>query len=427
MNVRLYFIVCLWITLCSLNNGNTQPPVLKQKDYEADFDYLWVEFQNHYAYFNQKATNWSKVKDIYRPQLANVKSRNGLIAVLENVLEELYDHHTVLNTNTMSSPRLVPAGADIWAQWKGNRAIVTQVLADSNAERAGVKAGMEVVSINGVRTDKAVNERLGKSLRSVDAAAKDYVLRLLLAGRHNEARHIEVRAGEVLRVLNINDSQEQGRPRGKAQPLLDQKRIGEKPGIGYIRLNNSLGDTDVIKAFDSALTELKDTRGLILDLRDIPNGGNTVVARAIMGRFIDKEAFYQKHSEPSEERETGIKRSWVELVSPREPCYREPVIVLVDHWTASMGEGLAIGMDAIKRGQIVGTEMAGHIGAVNTITLPNSKINVSFPAEKMFHVNGTPREDFVPPVYVDLLNPENQKAKDPILEAGLRALKALIK
>lgn len=427
MKAQFKFIVCLWITLCSFNNGNAQSPVMTQKDYEADFDYLWVEFQDHYAYFDLKTTNWNKVKDIYRPQLAHVKSRDGFIAVLENVLEELYDHHTVLNTNTMSSPRLVPAGADIWAQWKANRAIVTQVLADSNAERAGVKVGMEVVSINSVPIGKAVNERVGKCLRSVDPAAKNYALRLLLAGRHNEARNIEVRTGEVLRVLNINDSQEQGRHRGTTQKLLDQKRIGEKPGLGYIRLNNSLGDTDVIKAFDTALTELKDTHGLILDLRDIPNGGNTIVARAIMGRFIEKEAFYQKHSEPSEQRETGIKRSWVELVSPRKPCYREPVVVLVDHWTASMGEGLAIGMDAIKRGHIVGTEMAGHIGAVNTITLPNSKINVSFPAEKLFHVNGTPREDYVPPGYVDLLSPENQKAKDPILEAGLRALKDLIK
>ena len=36
-----------------------------------------------------------------------------------------------------------------------------------------------------------------------------------------------------------------------------------------------------------------------------------------------------------------------------------PVVVLVDHWTGSMGEGIAIGMDGLKRATIVGTEMAG--------------------------------------------------------------------
>ena len=36
-------------------------------------------------------------------------------------------------------------------------------------------------------------------------------------------------------------------------------------------------------------------------------------------------------------------------------------------------------------------------------------------------------EDFVPPVYVDLLEPNGPKDRDPILEAGLRTLRDLIK
>jgi carboxyl-terminal processing protease len=39
-------------------------------------------------------------------------------------------------------------------------------------------------------------------------------------------------------------------------------------------------------------------------------------------------------------------------------------VVLVGRWTASMGEGMAIGLDAMKRATIVGTRMAGLNGAV---------------------------------------------------------------
>jgi carboxyl-terminal processing protease len=87
-----------------------------------------------------------------------------------------------------------------------------------------------------------------------------------------------------------------------------------------------------------------------------------------------------------------------------------------------MGEGVAIGMDALKRAEIVGTEMAGLLGATYAIRLPNSGIGVNFPGEKLFHVNGTPREDFTAPVHVDLLDLENQRVKDPILEKGMERL-----
>jgi C-terminal processing protease CtpA/Prc len=423
-------ILFLSIGLCSANG--IDPPSapaqkLSQADFEADFDYLWKGFQEHYAYFDKKATNWNKVKRLYRPRLANVKTREEFIAVLELVLEELYDPHAIVNTNTASSPRLVPAGADIWAEWRKGQAIITEVRPGSNAERAGIKAGMEVVSINGVAVEKAVDDRMGKCLRNIDLAAKNYVLRVLLAGRHNEERRLELRADEKPKTFAIDDRKPSAGSSGKAPALLEQKRLGEKPGIGYVRLNNSLGSIELVKEFDAALAQLQDTRGLILDLRDTPNGGNTTVARGIMGRFIERDEYYHKHSFPSEERRTGIRRSWVELVSPRGPRYSGPVVVLVNHWTASMGEGLAIGMDAIKGGKIVGTAMAGLAGQVHTITLPNSKIEMTFPAEKVFHVNGTPREDFVPPVCVDLLSPESQKSQDPILDAGLKTLNAPIK
>jgi carboxyl-terminal processing protease len=286
---------------------------------------------------------------------------------------------------------------------------------------------MQVLAIDGIGIDAAVDQRVGKSLCSRDQAARDWALRALLTGRHNERRRVEVRSGEASRELLIEDGQRGHANAAPDQSLLEHKRTGEDESIGYVRINNSLGSIELIREFDAALAELMNCAGLILDLRDTPSGGNTTVARGIMGRFIGSEGFYQKHSIPSEER-FGVKRSWMEIVSPRGAfCFAAPVVVLVDHWTGSMGEGIAIGLDGLKRATIVGTEMAGLLGATNGITLPISKIGVSFPAEKLFHVNGTPREDFVPPIYVDLVNPQAQNAQDAVLETGLKTLHGLIK
>ena len=57
------------------------------------------------------------------------------------------------------------------------------------------------------------------------------------------------------------------------------------------------------------------------------------------------------------------------------------------------------------------------------LQLPHTGIKLNYAAEKLFHVNGTPREEFVPPVLVNLTGEE---AGDPILETGISTLKELL-
>jgi carboxyl-terminal processing protease len=411
----------LVILLCLFVQAVAAPQTtFNRQQYEEDFDYLWRSIADDYAYFDQKQTDWNKVREIYRPQVAAVKTRDDFVALLESVLEELYDSHAHLNTNTASSPRLVPSGTDIWAEWISGKAIITEVRPESGAENAGVNPGMEVVSIDGIGVDEAVNRRVGRSLRSSDQAARNWALRILLAGRHNSQRSLEVTSNGERRVISFAN---QSAPDStEAKPLLEYRRLGRD--AGYIRLNNSLGDLDLVRQFDLAVAALRNTQGLILDLRDTPSGGNTTVARGIMGRFIRRDMPYQKHSIPAEERQYGTKRSWIELVSPRgDFSYAGPVVVLVNHWTGSMGEGIAIGMDGMGRATIVGTEMARLAGATSGITLPHTKIGVTFPTEKLFHINGIARENFVPPVHIHLYLKVNRDREDVVLHRGLSILR----
>jgi carboxyl-terminal processing protease len=113
-----------------------------------------------------------------------------------------------------------------------------------------------------------------------------------------------------------------------------------------------------------------------------------------------KEGYYQRHELVAEERASGIKRSWSEIVSPRNYPYNKRLVILVSHFTGSLGEGITIGFDALKRATVVGTDMAGLNGAVYSYKMPNTGIGFSFPVEKLFHVNGLPRENFKPAVPV---------------------------
>jgi carboxyl-terminal processing protease len=52
----------------------------------------------------------------------------------------------------------------------------------------------------------------------------------------------------------------------------------------------------------------------------------------------------------------------------------------------------------MKRATIVGTKMAGLLGAIDGFTLTETNIRYQIPTERLYHINGTPREKFLPKI-----------------------------
>jgi carboxyl-terminal processing protease len=387
-------------------------------DFREDFDTAIQRIAASYAYFDAKATRWHDMPALYAGDLRDVKSRDEFIALLERVLDELYDPHAHLTTNLERSFRLVPSGADVWAEWIKGDATITQVRDNSQAARAGLRPGTVVVAIDGVPMADAVEARMGRSYPHSVAAARDWALRSVLAGRHHTRRLFTVREGGTTRTVELAVPEQ---PSRATAPLAT---LEVRPGIGYVRFNDSLGDSAAVAEFDRVLDGLRQARGLIIDLRNTPGGGNTGVAEGILGRFVGREQVYQKHALPANPGNAIPGRSWFAYVSPRgDFTYTRPVAVLVNRWTGSMGEGLALGFDATRTGTVVGTPMAGLVGATTRIVLPRTRIGISVPDQRLFHVNGTPREEFRPAVPVDVA--AATPGRDPFVEAALRVLAAM--
>jgi carboxyl-terminal processing protease len=380
---------------------------------------MWSSLRDNYAYFGKKETDWNKVRELYRPRLAGVRSKGDFIALLERVLDELYDDHTSLNINLRTSPRLVPTGLDVWAEWRGRRAVITQLRSGFSAEQAGLRAGMEIVSVNGVPVAEAVSRLLPKSLKGVNLDVRDWALRAVLAGTHDRPRTIAAknRRGDIT-VYRLDLPAQTTVDNYSYEPRVEWKML---PGqIGYIKINDLIS-ADIVPRFDSALEGLRGSRGLMLDIRDIPKGGNTDVAEPIMGRLIERRTGYQQVvplRAPAYVKEVAPRGDWT---------YKAPVVVLVNRWTASMGEGMAIGLDGMRRATVVGTRMAGLNGGVFDLQLPQTKIGVAYAGERLNHINGTPREDFAPPVLVDLTDGGLSRRRDPIFEVGYKELLKLIR
>ena len=361
----------------------------------ADFDAMWTFVADDYAYPERVVADWPAVRRLYRPEAVAAPTRRAFVGVLERALAELADAHAHLGTNTPESPRLVPSGSDVRAEWNEvevgiREAFVRDVRAGSEAERTGLLPSARIDSLDGRSIREATDARLPRTRTRVDEATDNWALNAALAGRH----------GRPVRLV-LSDGQSLTFTPGETQLPDGLLTFEVRPdSIGVVRILNSLGDARLIAAWDSALVALRGTRGLILDLRDTPGGGNTVVARGLMGRLVADERPYQRHERPSEERETGVRHTWLELVSPRGPfTYTAPVAVAVGPWTASMGEGIAIGLDGMCRAAVTGLPMAGLLGALGETRLPNTGIVVRIPTERLTHVEGYPREAFMPSLH----------------------------
>lgn len=353
--------------------------------YSADFDLLMGLMENDYAYLKQSGCNTRQLRTTLRPGAVVADSRSAFVPVLERALECLHDSHAHLGTNLGSSTRLIPSGLEVWAEWRGDQAVITQVRPLSPAQQAGVRSGDRIVAFDGVSTADAVDQRMPCCVEGEAARrdARQWALLALLAGRHDHPLRLTLEHGGVARQVDFRPGASAGGERANVQ----WRRNADDSG--YIAVND-LGDSSTVAAFDAALAALHDTRALFLDLRNTPAGGNTDVAEPILGRLLERAGAYQR-IEPLHG------PSWLRRVEPRGPwTYRQPVTVLVSRWTGSMGEGMAIGLDALGRADICGSAMAGLKGAVFEHTLPVSGITVRLPGQRLSHVDGRPRETFLP-------------------------------
>lgn len=375
--MRIIYVI-FFLTLSNL--------IFSQTKYQKDFNEFWNDVNENYAYLKQQNIDWKEVKNIYEPKVEKISNNYEFIQFLETVLNELYNGHSSLNTNLNSSNRLIPSGQDMFVEKVNGKFIITDLRKNFRAEKSGLKVGTEILKFNGKSIEEQLIKFLPKFTKTHNAKMYQYALDMLFAGTHDTKREVLVLENGVEKKYYPDEFKET-----QYNGSLENKILNKT--TAYIKINNSLGNNQLILDFDKILDNYLDYKNLIIDLTETPSGGNTTVARAIMGRFINKTLPYQKH-EFDEKYET--KRIWTEFAAPRKIQFKGNVYILVGHWTGSMGEGIAIGFDGMKRAKIIGTKMAGLLGAISNFQMTETKIGYQFPTERLYQANGKPREDFVP-------------------------------
>jgi len=358
-------------------------------DYAGDARALDKLIVENYAYEDHWPGGALPDSQKLAAERSSVHDRDSLLHYAEDRIASLADHHAITGSSFRDSWAIIPTYADLWIVRRDSSYVIGAVKPGSPAQAAGVRPGDRLIAIGDSGIESAVAgfwDALGLDVTDERA---DYAARVLAAGRRDRQRELTIARDSTQRPITLASlySLQTDSP-----PLTVTGENGRK----VVRINNSLGEQDTIAAFDRAMASVGERTRVVIDLTDTPSGGNSSVARAMISWFIDRPTFYQMHQLPAEERETGIRRQWMEQVVPRAGKHNAHLpIVRVGRWTGSMGEGIAIAFDAIGA-RVEGDRMAGLKGAVYDLTLPSSGLVVKLPVERLYTVDGRPREAFVP-------------------------------
>ena len=383
-------------------------------DYRADAEHLLELIDEEYAYFD-RFDGRNPARGAQGVDVDTVVDASSLLRFSECAINALQDHHAILGVSSASSYGLTPSYNDLWIEHRDDAYIITDVRDGSPAQAAGVKPGWRLVSVAGQPMAAAISALCGGAYETDEA--KGFAARVLAAGPRDQARDfVFLDAEGDERALSLPNLYQVEMP---DRPLIS---VSEHDDIRVLRFNNSLGEAGLIAAIDEALSGPSPS-GLVIDLRDTPSGGDTLYARALMGRLIDETRPYQRHAFPQIERDTGVARQWVEEVLPRgDSLAGVPIVVISGRWTGSMGEGLTIGLDAVADAVTLGAPMAGLLGAIYDYDLPETGWTVKLPTEALFHVNGTPREAYRADLPLESADLRGENGEDLALTRALDVL-----
>ncbi|QSE98670.1 S41 family peptidase [Fulvivirga lutea] len=383
MNKPLFFLLISYF-LIGCHGSSELISTDKIKD---DFDQLLENLEEHYIYFEEKNIDIECIKCYYDSLIPRINNRNQALLFFESVLNEFHDNHLILSANVSSSYRLY---APIYLTYRNDEFYISNVWSSNIIDPPVSLVGSKLLQFNSNDFKTLIQEFPVFCADKNNQKVKTWIANKIIAGRYDRPRlmTVEQATGDV-RTIDLDQIE--------TKQVEDLLTYTIRQNIGIICINNSLGNNDLIGVFDEVLDNLMETKSIIIDLRNTINGGNTYVARALMGHFVDTVQAYQMHSTSEKVgNNPEVARTWVEYVSPRKPFYNKPVFIIVGRWTGSMGEGIAVAFDSFENATVIGSEMAGLGGEVTNFSFRNRHYSYQLPTTKLYHIDGTLREEFSP-------------------------------
>ncbi len=384
-------------------------PIAANKTPVADFSkQSWSDaflsahnlLKERYAFTRWRSVDWDTLYQNVAPAITDAEKKQDKAAyyrALRGYLFSIPDGHV----------NVMPATGDFGAKYAdigggygfavnrldSGKVIVSYVAKGSAAEKAGIRFGDEVWTINGKEITDAIKDTPPIWSPTKPSTAEGIILQktrfvtrapvgtpatvILTNSTDSHPRSVNLTAFDdqydtltkttMFLGKQVNDA-------GVAQTWTDIKPQISNDTVTYRILPNGYAyiaiydeSYEVYQPFKSAMLSAiaNKTPGIVLDFR-YNGGGDDNLPSCVAGWFVDKPAFYEYATkyDPGSRQFTVISEAWTQ---PQLGGYHGPVAVLVSPYTMSSGEGIPMVLANSGTGKIISWYGTNGAFGMNTI------------------------------------------------------------
>lgn len=348
MKKFIAFFMLLFALAVSAQAQNESTPQIRRKTFEK----VWKIVNETFYDPNFGGVDWKKVRADYAPRVSAVKSDVELYALLNKMLGELkVSHLVVLTPDELKRLSGVAASTGLGLREIDKQIVVTRILENSSAAKAGLKIGYVVVKIDGeeLKDFKDVQRKL--------TGEPNTTLRVSYLNEKDELK-------EATLERAILSSAEKGSLGGglNISALFEAKRL--ENNIGYIRFTNFV--KVISPEITTAIESMKDAPGIIIDLRG-NSGGDDAVALKMANMFFDKETLLMVTK-------TRQGEVFDYKAKAEKSAYSGKVVILVDEHSGSASEQFSAGMQEAGRAFVIGKTTKGADLDADIAELPSGAL-----------------------------------------------------
>lgn len=350
------------------------------------YDNVWRLINSKYVDQTNNEQDWLKWRHKYDNVL---KTEDDAYVAIDTMVASLNDPYTKFLdpkefADETGSIKGSLKGIGIQIGVKDGKLMVIAPIEDTPAEKAGLLADDEILSIDGKSTKGITVDKAADLIRGEEGTQ----VTLVVKRKDLPPKTYTITRAEI-EIKSIS------------QKIPDNIQMPKD--IGYIRLSSFIS-RNAAKEFSDILTNSPDKKAFIVDLRSNP-GGLLSNAIYISDMFLDGGAIVSTVDRD------GYKET---QRASKGVLTTKPLVVILNKGSASASEIFSGAMKDNKRAVLVGTQSFGK-GLVQEINkLPdNAGINITI--QKYLTPNGTDihKKGITPDIVVDLTE-ENIKNKDDV-------------
>lgn len=377
--------------------------------YTDAFDAMVDLFKREYAFTEYRDLDWEALREEYRPRFVTADTQSDAVKyalALRDFLWEIPDGHVGMDLTLLNDMFIEETAGGFglaMRQLDDGRVIVNFVLEGSPAAEAGIELGAEIIAVNDVPIEEALNNTF---------IWAHQVLGSPEGTRLQQLRYITRGPMEVEKEFTFKN------PEGAEQtvalmPIPEREsfsfssfNIGvtgnELPvtheilpsGYGMIKINSFFDDEYLtIALWERAIRELKAAQvpGIILDMRN-NGGGSGFLADQMAAYFFNEEGIIVGQggifNEVTQEFYFDPRGVDELYLPPEELRYLGPVAVMVGQSCVSACEFFSYDLTYEDRALIVGQYPSGGLGGgVNDFLMPEG-ISIRFTVSRALDMNG---------------------------------------